>query len=102
MKNAGRPITSDELANMTQIAERNIRERLTNQAAGGYITYDPETLRYWLPHENALALADENSTIYSMAPSREPCLILRLLLKLRSHLEQAKVIHGANMTLISS
>lgn len=66
MKNAGRPITSDELANMTQTAERKIRERLANQAAGGYVMYDPETLRYWLPHENALALADENSTIYSM------------------------------------
>ncbi len=26
MKNAGRPITSDELTNMTQTAERNIRE----------------------------------------------------------------------------
>lgn len=66
MKDAGRSITSQELANMTGTAERNIREWLTNQAAGGYIVYDVETQKYWLPPENALALADENSLVYSM------------------------------------
>ncbi len=66
MKNAGRPITSQELADITGTAERNIREWLANQAAGGYIMYDVETQRYWLPIENALALADENSLVYSI------------------------------------
>jgi len=66
MKDAGRPITSQELAGMTGTSERNIREWLANQAAGGYVMYDAESQRYWLPTENALALADENSLVYSV------------------------------------
>jgi len=66
MKDAGRPITSQELADVTRTSERNIREWLANQAAGGYVMYDVETQRYWLPAENALVLADENSLVYSV------------------------------------
>ncbi|MGA7370098.1 MAG: class I SAM-dependent methyltransferase [Nitrososphaeraceae archaeon] len=66
MKEAGKPITSKELAAMTETSERNIREWLANQAAGGYITYDAETQKYWLPPENALALADDNSSVFVM------------------------------------
>jgi len=66
MKDAGRPITSQELADVTRTSERNIREWLANQAAGGYVMYDAETQRYWLPAENALVLADENSFVYSL------------------------------------
>jgi SAM-dependent methyltransferase len=66
MKKAGIPITSHELADMTRTSERNIREWLANQAAGGYISYDAETRKYWLSPENALALVDENSLVYSI------------------------------------
>jgi SAM-dependent methyltransferase len=66
MKDAGRPITSQELADVTRTSERNIREWLANQAAGGYVIYDAETQRYWLPAENALVLADENSLVYAV------------------------------------
>ena len=41
-----------------------MREWLRNQAAGGYVTYDPESDRYTLPDEQALALADEDSPFY--------------------------------------
>jgi SAM-dependent methyltransferase len=41
-----------------------VREWLRNQAAGGYVDYDPETDRYTLPDEQALALADEDSPFY--------------------------------------
>jgi len=41
-----------------------VREWLRNQAAGGYVTYDPETDTYTLPDEHALALADEGSPFY--------------------------------------
>jgi SAM-dependent methyltransferase len=37
---------------------------LRNQAAGGYIDYDPESDRYTLSDEHALALADEDSPFY--------------------------------------
>ena len=66
MNDAGTPITSHELADLTETSERNIREWLANQAAGGYITYDAETQKFWLPPENALALADENSPVYAL------------------------------------
>jgi SAM-dependent methyltransferase len=46
------------------VAERSVREWLRNQAAGGYVTYDPDTDRYTLPQEHALALADEDSPFY--------------------------------------
>jgi SAM-dependent methyltransferase len=64
MNDAGKPITSQELANMTKTSERNIREWLANQAAGGYVAYDAHTQRYSLPSGNALALVDENSSEY--------------------------------------
>ena len=38
MPDFGKPITSQELANLTATSERYIREWLTNQAAGGYLT----------------------------------------------------------------
>ena len=39
MAGAG-PLSSEELAETTGVAERNVREWLRNQAAGGYVTYD--------------------------------------------------------------
>jgi SAM-dependent methyltransferase len=63
MAGAG-PLTSTEVADRTEVAERSVREWLANQAAGGYVTYDPETDRYTLPDEHALALADEDSPFY--------------------------------------
>ena len=41
-------------------AERYVREWLNAQAAGGYVDYDPETGRYTLPPEQAVALTDES------------------------------------------
>ena len=59
MAGAG-PLTSQEVADRAGAAERYVREWLRNQAAGGYVEYDPETDRYTLPDEHALALADED------------------------------------------
>ena len=63
MAGAG-PITSAELAKRSGTTERYIREWLRNQAAGGYVAYDPKTQRYTLPDEQAMALADESSPLY--------------------------------------
>ena len=65
MYDFGKPITSQELANLTGTSERYIREWLANQAAGGYLTYDPLSQRYTLPFEHAQALANENSPAYA-------------------------------------
>jgi 2-polyprenyl-3-methyl-5-hydroxy-6-metoxy-1,4-benzoquinol methylase len=57
-------LTSAEVAERSGAAERYVREWLRNQAAGGYVNYDPESDRYTLPDEQALALADEDSPFY--------------------------------------
>jgi SAM-dependent methyltransferase len=63
MAHAG-PLTPAEVAERAGASERYVREWLGNQAAGGYVTYDPEGERYTLPDEHALALADEDSPFY--------------------------------------
>jgi len=63
MAGAG-PLSSQELADRAGVAERSVREWLGNQAAGGYVTYDPDSDTYTLPDEQALALADEESPFY--------------------------------------
>src|SRR5919197_1361211 len=55
------PLTSAELAERTGTSERYVREWLNAQAAGGYVEYDPESGRYTLPAEHAIALTDEDS-----------------------------------------
>ena len=64
MSDFGKPITSQELANITGTSERYIREWLANQAAGGYLVYDSNSQTYILPFEHAQALVNENSPAY--------------------------------------
>jgi SAM-dependent methyltransferase len=63
MAGAG-PLTPAELAERTGTAERYVREWLNAQAAGGYIDYDPDSCRYSLSPEHAMALTDESSPAY--------------------------------------
>jgi 2-polyprenyl-3-methyl-5-hydroxy-6-metoxy-1,4-benzoquinol methylase len=58
------PLTSTELANRTNTAERYVREWLRSQAAGQYVTYDSQSDRYHLSAEQAAMLADENSPAF--------------------------------------
>jgi SAM-dependent methyltransferase len=57
-------LSSAELAGRTGTAERYVREWLGNQAAGGYIAYDPDSGRYSLPPEQRVALTDADSPAY--------------------------------------
>jgi SAM-dependent methyltransferase len=63
MAGAG-PLSAPDVARRTGTAERYIREWLNAQAAGGFVQYDPDTDRYTLPPEQALALADEDSPAF--------------------------------------
>jgi SAM-dependent methyltransferase len=63
--NKNGPITSAELARLTNTSERYVREWLANQAAGGYVTYDPSTGGFILPPEHAAALVNENHPAYA-------------------------------------
>jgi winged helix-turn-helix protein len=53
-----------QLKNLLKKVERLLREWLANQVASGYIEYDPGSRNYRLPPEHALALADENISLY--------------------------------------
>jgi hypothetical protein len=63
MAGAG-PITPRELAAQTGTAERYVSEWLSQQAAGGYVSYDKTTGRFTLPDEHAAVLADELSPLF--------------------------------------
>ncbi|HXR22611.1 MAG TPA: class I SAM-dependent methyltransferase [Acidimicrobiales bacterium] len=58
------PLTPSELAKRTGVAERYVREWLNAQAAGEFVDYDPDSGRYALPPEQAVALTDESSPAY--------------------------------------
>ena len=58
------PLSPADLADRTGTAERYVREWLNAQAAGGFVTYDPDSGRYTLPPEQAMALTDENCPAY--------------------------------------
>jgi 2-polyprenyl-3-methyl-5-hydroxy-6-metoxy-1,4-benzoquinol methylase len=56
--------TPAELAKKTGTAERYVREWLSAQAAGGYVTYDASNGKFHLSEEQAFAMADENSPAF--------------------------------------
>ena len=61
---AAGPMTPAELAATTHTDERYLREWLSSQAAGGYVTYDDKTKKFSLNAEQAFALANEDSPAY--------------------------------------
>ncbi|MBV9718236.1 MAG: methyltransferase domain-containing protein [Candidatus Eremiobacteraeota bacterium] len=60
----GDALSPSELAARTGTAERYVREWLANQAASGYVDYDPATQLFSLPPERAFMLADESSPLF--------------------------------------
>jgi SAM-dependent methyltransferase len=61
---ATHPMTAGQLAAKTQTDERYVREWLSSQAAGGYVTYNEKTDEFSLTTEQAFALAVEDSPAY--------------------------------------
>ncbi len=62
------PMTPDELAAKTGLAERYLREWLSAQAASGYVSYDAATGKFSLSPEQAAVFADEQSPVF-LAPA---------------------------------
>jgi 2-polyprenyl-3-methyl-5-hydroxy-6-metoxy-1,4-benzoquinol methylase len=60
----GGPMTPAQLAERTGTNERYVREWLSSQAAGGYVTYDPATALFSLSEEQVFTMADENSPAF--------------------------------------
>jgi SAM-dependent methyltransferase len=60
----GDPLTAEQLAQRTGTDPRYVREWLSNQAAGDYVSYDPAREEFFLTPEQALALAQEGSPAF--------------------------------------
>jgi SAM-dependent methyltransferase len=60
---ARQPLAPAELAAQTGTHERYVREWLGNQAAGGYVDYDPANGKYALNDVQALCLADPEGPV---------------------------------------
>jgi SAM-dependent methyltransferase len=60
----GDRLTAEELASRTGTDARYVREWLSNQAAGGYVSYDAASERFFLTPEQSLALAQEGSPAF--------------------------------------
>jgi len=58
------PMTPVELAAKTKTDERYLREWLSSQAAGGYVTYDAKTGKFSLTQEQIFTLATQDSPAY--------------------------------------
>jgi len=54
------PATPEQFAERTGYAHRYLTEWLNNQAAGGYVSYDPATGEFLMTEEQAFCLADPN------------------------------------------
>lgn len=57
-------LSAAELADQSGTNERYVLEWLNNQAAGGYVDYDPVQGKYKLPAEHVPVLANEDSPVF--------------------------------------
>jgi SAM-dependent methyltransferase len=60
------PTTSAELAERAGLAERYVREWLHNQAAAGWVHYNPEATTFTLPPEHAVLVSDEHNSAFML------------------------------------
>lgn len=60
----GGPLSAARLAERTDTSPRYVTEWLRAQAAGGYVTYDPDTDTYGLTEEQEFALTDPQGPLY--------------------------------------
>jgi 2-polyprenyl-3-methyl-5-hydroxy-6-metoxy-1,4-benzoquinol methylase len=60
----GAPVTASELASRTGTAPAYVQPWLANQAAGGYVCYDPVSATYSMTPEQVQALAVEDSPAF--------------------------------------
>ena len=66
---ANGPMISGELAEPVPVSERYVCEWLANQAASGYLAYDPATGKFVLPEEQAMVFSVQDSPVYSWVRS---------------------------------
>lgn len=74
--------SSAELAANTRTTERYVREWLRSQAAGGYVTYHPDTDQYSMTPEQAMVLAQDSSPAFLAGGFQTAVSSLQILPKL--------------------
>lgn len=57
-------MSSEQLAELTGVRERYVREWLAAQAAPGFVEYDASEKQFSMSAEQQMALADEDSPVY--------------------------------------
>src|SRR3954453_6262997 len=62
---AAAPAPADDLARRTRCAPRYVAQWLRGQAAGGYVTYDPQGEVFSLTEEQAFVLANPDGAVYA-------------------------------------
>jgi SAM-dependent methyltransferase len=60
----GEPVSAEELAERTGTDARYVREWLSNQAAGGFVSYAPESGDFFLSPEQSIMLAQEGNPAF--------------------------------------
>jgi SAM-dependent methyltransferase len=60
----GEPVSAEELAERTGTDARYVREWLSNQAAGGFVSYVPESGDFFLSPEQSIMLAQEGNPAF--------------------------------------
>jgi SAM-dependent methyltransferase len=60
----GGQVSAESLAERTGTDPRYVREWLSNQAAGGFVSYDPDTGSFFLSPEQSLMLAEEGNPAF--------------------------------------
>ncbi len=61
---AGGPMTAAELAKRTETTERYVREWLSAQAAGGYVSYDAAKKLWFMTEEQVFTMANDESPAF--------------------------------------
>ncbi|MGE5220520.1 MAG: class I SAM-dependent methyltransferase [Chloroflexota bacterium] len=84
MAGAG-PLDSSEIAKRAGCAERYVREWLNSQAAAGYVLYHAASAAYELTPEQALVLAEDDSSVFMPAAWEVPASMF---------LDEEKTIHA--------
>jgi hypothetical protein len=95
-----KPVTTAELASRTSTTERYVREWLTNQCAGGYISYYPNATKYTLLPEQATALENENSPVFALGDFQSAMAFFRDEPKITETFSKENVLIGEIMTLM--
>lgn len=96
------PLNADALAARTGTDPRYVREWLSNQAAGGYVTYDASSDTFRLTPEQSLALAQEGSPAFVPGAFQLATALIRDAPTIRDAFRTGRASAGTSTTMTCS